>query len=139
MSAQDNVRVVQQAYASFQSGDMAALLGSMSADVDWCPPDIAGVPFAHPHRGAEEVARFFTTIAGLQEPQVFEPREFIASDERVVALGYYRWRVRATGREFESSFAHAFTVRDGRIAAFREYTDTAALAAAYEAQVAIAR
>jgi ketosteroid isomerase-like protein len=139
MSAQDNVKVVQQAYASFQSGDMAALLSTMSADVDWRPPTIAGVPFAHPYRGSEEVVRFFADIAELQQARTFEPREFIASADQVVALGYYHWRVKATGRQFASEFAHAFTVRAGRITSFREYTDTAAMASAYEAQVAIAR
>ncbi len=49
-----------------------------------------------------------------------------------MALGHYAWRVNSTGREWESDFAHVFIVRDGKIARFQEFTDTAAIEAAFQ-------
>ena len=49
----------------------------------------------------------------------------------MVALGTYRWRVKKNGREYGGEWAHVFTVRDGRIAGFHEYMDSAAAVAAY--------
>jgi ketosteroid isomerase-like protein len=37
--------------------------------------------------------------------------------------------VKATGKILNTSWAHVFTVRDGQIAAFQEYLDTAAVMA----------
>src|SRR5947209_16685031 len=131
MSEQQNTNLVQRAYENFKSGDIQAVLGLLSDDVQWQLPGIEGVPFAGKHHGREQVAQFFSTLAKAQEVREFEPREFVAQGDKVVALGHYAWRVKASGREFESDFAHVFSVREGRIASFKEYTDTAAATAAY--------
>jgi ketosteroid isomerase-like protein len=75
-------------------------------------------------------------VEANQETLEFEPREFIAQGDKVVSLGHYRWRVKTTGREFSSDFAHVFTVRDGKIVSFQEYTDTASAARAYQKSAA---
>jgi len=46
-------------------------------------------------------------------------------------LGFERFRIKSTGVAYATEWAHAFTVRYGKIAAFREYTDTAAMAKAF--------
>lgn len=64
----------------------------------------------------------------------FEPREFAAQRNKVVILGDYRWRVKATGKEFTSDFVHVNTFNDdGKITSFKEYLDTAAARDAYTA------
>jgi len=65
------------------------------------------------------------------EPEAFEPLHFVASDDRVLVLGRERFRVKATGLTWACEWAHAFTVRDGKVAGFREYTDTAAMVGAF--------
>ena len=132
MSDQDNTNVARKAYENFKTGNIEALLGQMSEDVDWRLPDIEGVPFAGARRGAGQVGEFFSTLADVQDVLSFEPREFVAQGDKVVALGTYRWRVKKNGREYGGDWAHVFTVRDGKIVAFHEYMDTAAAAGAYK-------
>jgi uncharacterized protein len=127
----ENIRVVQTAYQNFGSGNMDALVNSFSPDVEWRMARMENVPFARTRRGREEVRDFFTNLGQAQEVLSFEPREYIAQGDRVVVLGHYSWRVRSTGRPFESDWAMVFTVRNGQIVAFQEFTDTAAVAAAY--------
>ena len=55
----------------------------------------------------------------------------MAQDEKVVALGHYVWHVKSTGGEWESDFAHVFTVRGGTVTRYQEYTDNTALADAF--------
>jgi ketosteroid isomerase-like protein len=131
VSNNGNVKVVQQAYQDFQAGNIQGVLSQMASDVEWQLPAIANVPISGLRRGSGQVAEFFSTLAEDQEPVVFEPREFISQGDNVVALGHYKWNVKKTGRQFESDFVHVFTVRDGRIARFREYMDSAAVAAGY--------
>ena len=131
MSEQENVKIVQQAYQNFKSGDIQSLLGLISDDVSWQLPEIENVPFSGKRQGREAVGQFFSQVNEGQEVLSFEPREFVAQGDKVVALGSYRWRTRSTGREFASEWAHVFTIRDGKVAGFHEYMDSAAAARAY--------
>jgi uncharacterized protein len=131
MSEQENIRLVQQVYDHFKTGNIQALLGLLSDNVDWELPEIENVPFAGKRMGREKVTDFFATVAKNQDFLEFEVRDFIAQGDKVVALGHYEWHVKPTGRRFEADFAHVFTAREGKIVAFHEYTDTAAAANAY--------
>lgn len=132
MSEQENTATVQQAYNNFKAGDIQALLTQMSDDATWQLPEIEGVALAGKRTGRDGVRDFFATVARDQDVIEFSPREFVAQGDKVVSLGHYKWRVKETGREFESDFVHVFTIRDGKIVAFREHFDTAAVAAAYQ-------
>jgi uncharacterized protein len=131
MSERENTELVHQAYQHFKGGDIQSLLGLLSEDVEWKLFEIEGVPFSGTRRGVERVGEFFAQVFDTEEPLHFEPRELVAQGEKVVALGDYAWRVKSTGREYESDFVHVFTVRDGKVARFQEFMDTAAVSAAY--------
>jgi len=131
MSERENTELVQRAYDSFRNGDIPAVIDSLSEDVQWVTAEIEGVPVGGTWQGREQVGQFFQTLSEAQEPGQFEPREFVAQDDRVVALGHYARHVKSTGKEWESDFAHVFTVREGKVARFQEYTDTVAIADAF--------
>ena len=131
MSERENIQLAQQAYRDFQNGDIPALLDALSEDVEWAVPEVEGVPGRGTWRGPEQVGEFFRILSDTQEPRQLELREFVAQGDKVVVLGHYVWHVKATGKEWESDFAHVLTVREGKIARFQEYTDTAALGDAF--------
>jgi ketosteroid isomerase-like protein len=131
MSEQQNVQLVQQAYDAFKRADIAGVLKTLTEDVDWFIPGPKEIiHFAGRRRGPQQVAEFFGALAQTQTAEQFEPREFIASQNKVVVLGLQRWRVNSTGRTYEDEWAHVFTIENGRITKFQEYHDTAAEAAA---------
>jgi len=129
----ENTKVVQDAYAAFGRGDIPALLGYMSDDVQWRP--VIGtakhVPFSGERRGKANVAEFFKQVSESEDFQQFEPREFVAQGDKVVALGHYRAVAKPTGKSFESDFVMVFTLRGGRVVAFQEFTDSAGINAAF--------
>ena len=132
MSEKDNTAIVQKAYSNFKTGNIQALLDQMSDGVTWQLPEVPDVPLAGARTGRDGVKEFFATLARDQDVLEFEPREFVAQRDRVVSLGHYRWRVKDTGREYASDFVHIFTIRDGKIVAFREHFDSAVVARAYQ-------
>jgi len=132
MTEQDPTAVVQQAYNNFKTGNIDALISQVSDDVTWRLPEIDGVPFAGSRSTRAGVADFFRTLATDQESVRFEPREMIAQGDKVASLGSYKWKVKSTDREYECDFCHVFTIRDGKIVAFEEFTDTAVAAAAHQ-------
>jgi ketosteroid isomerase-like protein len=127
-----NVNIVQQAYADFKKGNIEGVLQVLADNIQWELPQIKGVPFSGKRAGRSAVGNFFAIVNENQESLIFEPREFIANNEQVVATGFYRWRVKTTGKQFEAEFAHIFTIREGKVTKFVEYMDTAAVLAAYQ-------
>jgi ketosteroid isomerase-like protein len=131
VSEQENTRTVQEVYAAFGRGDVPFILSALADKVDWTlhgPPAL--IPWAKTHRTRDEVAEFFATLGKTLEFQAFEPREYVAQGDKVVALGYYRARAKATGRTFEQHWAMEWTLQSGKIVAYRAYDDTAVMAAA---------
>jgi ketosteroid isomerase-like protein len=135
MNEQENTRIVQQVYENFKNQDISALLDSFSEDIDWQLPEMESVPFSGKHKGRTEAARFFQSLAEAQDVITFNPQEFITQGDKVVVLGDYSWRVKSTNKEFGSDWAHVWTVRDGKLAGFKEYTDTAAASNAHQKAV----
>ena len=131
MSEQNNAATVQQAYNNFKTGNIQALVEQMSDGITWQLPEIEGVPLAGTRNGRDGVKEFFATLARDQDVLEFEPLESVAQGDKVISLGHYKWRVKETGREYESDFVHVFTVRNGKIVAFREHFDSAVVGAAY--------
>jgi ketosteroid isomerase-like protein len=130
--SEPNKAIVEQAYNNFKTGNIDALLNLMSEDITWTLPEMEGVPFAGARTGRASVGEFFQSVGTSQDVVSFEPRELIAAGDKVIALGSYTWRVKANNREFSSDFAHAWTIRDGKLIAFHEYTDTAACITAHQ-------
>ena len=126
MSEPENTNVIRQAYDNFQTGNIPALLQLFAEDITWNYPDTPSVPYAGNKQGRDQVAQFFASLNEAAECLVFDPREYTASGEKVIAQGSYTFRTREGGREYTCEFAHVFVVRDGVIRQFQEYADTAA-------------
>lgn len=132
MSEQENRRVVQRTYELFREGD-ASFLTSFSDDISWELPEMKNVPYAGTFDGIGAVTDFFARLGEAEESLIHNPTEFIAKDDRVIVLGSMKWRVKATGNEYESDFVHVLTLRDGKISGFREFMDTAVRVDAHNA------
>jgi uncharacterized protein len=131
MSEQDNTNIVKQTYECFVKGDIESLLKHYSEDVEWEVYGPSSVPTTGLRKGLTEVAKFFAQVNESLSSESFEPQEFIAQGDTVVALGHYNWTAKPTGRPFAANWVHVVTLSNGKITRFREYTDTAAAAEAF--------
>src|SRR5258705_12610508 len=111
MNEQANTRLVRQAYQSVQAGDFQSFLNALGEDIQWQLPEMENVPFAGTWRGREQVGRFFSTVVQAEDVIEFEPEDFIAQDDKVVALGHFSSRVKSTKRVSASAWAHVWTVK----------------------------
>jgi uncharacterized protein len=130
-TTETNTRLVREAYAAFDRRDIPTLLDMMAEDIDWSIPGTKEIPHAGVRKGRDQVREFFTIVDQSMELEPFELREFVAQGDKVVVLGHYVGRARATGKGFESDWAMVFTVQNGKIVRFQEYTDTLAQASAF--------
>ena len=127
-----NVSLSQSLYAAFGRGDVATIIAALSPGVVW---RVNGRPSDYPllgtWNGPKAVEQFFKGVAETEDFSDFSPREFFAADDRVFVLGHYALTVRKTKWPVASDWVHVFTVRDGKVGAFTEYTDSAQFAEAW--------
>lgn len=129
-SSEQNTQVVMETYAAVGRGDVPALLDLLDEQVVWSLQGPADIPFAGTYNGRDGVATFLQRVGETLTFEQFEPRTVIAQEDAVVAVGFERSRVHATGRLLEMEWAHVYALSNGRITSFRAFEDTAALVAA---------
>jgi hypothetical protein len=134
MNQQQALQVAKDSFAAVGRGDIPGLLTTLTDDVEWVVPGPSIVPMTGHHRGKEGVSRYYALLKEKLDVLQFEPREFYTQGDTVTVLGFFRGRVKATDRVYESEWALVYTVRDGKIARCREYYDTAAQVAAFRGE-----
>ena len=127
----EHLQAVREIYAAFGQGNLPAVLAALADDVEWRVEGPPAIRYAGTRRGRRQVTEFFAALAEAVEVERFEPRRFIAQGDCVVVLGCEQLRVRSTGRTVRDDWVQVFTFRDGRVAHFREYLDSAAVAEAF--------
>ena len=128
-----NVQIVKKIYESFAAGDMEASMRDMDDHIVWKHPGVnTSIPFAGTFKGHEGVRQFFSIAMKTLEVLDQRVNDFVASGDKVVALGYEHMRVIKTGKDYESNWAHVYTFKDGKVIKFEEFIDTAELAAAFD-------
>ena len=121
-----NTEVVQEIYAAFGRGDVAAILDKLDESVEWeYGGATAGVPWLQPRRGKAGAAEFFASLGEL-DIQKFVPKALLESNGLVVALVDVEATVKATGRRFvEEDEVHLWHFDEaGRVIRFRHRVDT---------------
>ena len=126
-----SIDVVKQVYDAFGAGDMDRMHSFLSDDVQWDHRGPPGAPISQLYDGKAGVVKFFDDLFATQELLSFEAHEFFGDGNRVVVLGSHRFRVKETGKEWESEFAATWTVEDGLVTRWRPIHDLTAEAMAH--------
>jgi ketosteroid isomerase-like protein len=115
------VAVVRRLYEARGNPDVIRQV--LAPDVRWEVVD--GFPHSGVYIGLGDViGNFFGRLFQDFENFVATGSEFFESGNRVIALGAYTGRAKATGRDFTARFAHVWTLQDGRIIRLQQCADT---------------
>lgn len=121
-----NVEIIRELYDAFSRRDTDTIRDLMHPQIEWVQTQ--GFPGGDRYVGPDEV--FDKVFAPFREQWTewgADVDDYLDAGDRVIALGFYRGVYKATGKRMEASFAHVYTLHDGRITAFVQYADTAML------------
>ena len=126
MSADTNIKTIAAVYEAFGRGDVAAILGAVTDDVDWAAETTStAAPWYGVRHGKDAVAGFFAAFGSAMEVEEFTPVSFASNDTDVLTVIRFAARSRATGKTATMDLHHFFRFRDGKIAYYRGTEDTA--------------
>ena len=121
---EQSLDVVKGVYEAFGRGDVPAVLGAMADDIEW--HEAEGMPYGGVYNGGEAVAKnVFGPITEDIPDFAVKPEEFIASGNAVAAVVRYTGTGKAAGKQLNLPVVHVWDVRNGKIAQFRQFIDTA--------------
>lgn len=124
---QQNLRTIAGIYEAFGKGDVPAILGAISPEVEWefGTPD-HGVPWLRPGRGHAAVVRFFEALGATLELRSFEVLAVMGEGEWVVGLVRLHGVARQTGKPVdEACEAHIWRLdAAGKVVGMRHAADT---------------
>jgi hypothetical protein len=134
--SEQNIALARGIYEAFGRGDVPAVLGAMDENVEW--NEAEGLPYGGVYHSPQEVAEnVFARV--VQDIDAFSatPEEFYTGGDEVVVVGRYTGTGAATGKSLDVPFAHAMTVRDGKVARFRQFVDAATFNKVLPAEVTV--
>lgn len=123
-----NIATARGVYEAFGRQDLAWILDHLDDDVTWGIDSIATgevKPYGV-RRGRRGVDEFFAAWAATADFHTFEPSDFVAVGDHVFNMLRYELAVKATGKRVKTTSAQQWTIRNGKVVAWRGYEDTAA-------------
>ena len=118
--------VIANLYEAFGRGDIPAVLGAMDPQIRWHEAESNPyMPSGEPWVGPDAiVAELFVKLGEDWEGFTVTPTSFHDAGDVVCVEGRYTAEYHTTGRSIDAEFCHVWTLKDGRITRFKQYTDT---------------
>ena len=121
----DPADIVRGFYDALGRGDVPGVLARLHDQLEWTEAERFPY-YSGTWRSPQEILdKLLVPLARDWDGFSAKAQDFIAAGDRVVSLGAYSGIFKRTGRSMTAPFAHVWAVREGRIAKFDMYTDTA--------------
>lgn len=120
----ESITLIQDTYAAFTRGDIDTVVAAMHDDIAW---DEAEHSLWHKPGGYRGPIDVLSNVFG-RIPQQFTdfrivPQLFHDAGDNVIVEGRYK-ATATTGDLLDAQVCHVWTIRDGKLGRFRQYTDT---------------
>jgi len=122
-----NVQMVRDLYDAFGQGDIPTVLGAMDGDTQW--REAEGNPYqmsGEAWTGPEAILQnLFMKLGTEWDAFTVHPKDFHDAGDTVLVEGRYTGTYKATGKALDAQYCHVFRLRDGKLASFQQFVDTA--------------
>jgi uncharacterized protein len=121
----DALATVKLFYSSLAAGDSLAALQLLDPGIEWTEAERTPY-FAGTLIGIDAViAGLFTPLGRDFDNFTTTPSDFVTEHDRVVSIGRYTGIRKSNGGAMSAPFVHVWTVANGRLHRFVQFTDSA--------------
>lgn len=125
-ASNQNEQIVLDMFDAFNAKDLGRVKALMTTDVTWTPM-VTGIPIAGTYVGDEIFDVFLAPIFEIYAPgdPKYDTTSIASGGSLVFAEVHGHGRVSAKERDYSNTYAWVFEMHEEKIAAVREYFDTA--------------
>lgn len=132
MSNPENLTIIDNLYKAFAVGDIPAVLSAMDPKIVWNEAEGNSYADGNPYIGLDAILNGVFARIGADHEYFnltdIELQEM--SNNRVLATLRYNTKMNKTGKTYDAQVAHLWSLKDGKIVSFQQYTDTKKIAEA---------
>jgi ketosteroid isomerase-like protein len=114
--SEENLAIIREGFRAFAQGEVAALADLLDPEVEW-----QALEDPTPKHGFDGVLESIAGWFEVWDDFHIDLEELIDAGESVVAVVKERGRVSGSDREVTERFFQVWTMRSGKVIAFREY------------------
>jgi ketosteroid isomerase-like protein len=122
---EQNIAVAEGAINAFLKGNIQEVLDVCTEDIIWTTHQNPDVPFAKTYEGKAGTGQFFNDLGSSVDFSVFTPGKYYGDEDMVFVKTHQAATVKATGKTYDHQMLMTFKLRDGKIAEFFAYVDSA--------------
>jgi uncharacterized protein len=133
LSNPENLSVIDGLYKAFAAGDIPAVLSMMDANIVWNEAEGNALADGNPYVGPDAVLNGVFARLGADH-EYFNLKDIKLhemSNDQVLATLRYNAKVKKNSNMYDAQAAHLFTLKNGKIVAFQQFTDTRKLDEAF--------
>ena len=124
-----NAEVIKGLYDAFGRGDIESVFGAFDPNIEW--HEAEGNPYEPSGKawvGQDAIMQnLFVKLGTEWDGFTVTPKELHDAGDAVIAECRYTGTYKATGKQIDAQVCHVWKLRDGKIASFQQYVDTAQL------------
>ena len=124
MTADDNKRIIADAFDGLSRADATAFFGSMAEDFTWIVEGTSPWSRRYEGKGAVQRELIAPLFANFATDYRNYADEIIAEGDRVVVLARGEVKTKS-GEDYNNSYCFVIRMRDGKMVELHEYLDTA--------------
>lgn len=118
---ESNVDLIKKFYELFKKGD-TQYLQLCDDNIEWIV--MQGMPNGGRHVGKKAVFdQYFPNLFSNFNEFHAITEQFLGAENLVVVMGRYQG-IAKSGKKFDAPFVHVYSIENGKITKFRQYTDT---------------
>lgn len=115
--------VVKAHYDANDRKDLNGMVADIAPDARWT--EMSGFPCAGTYVGPEAIIEnVFKALGGMFDDYAFVLDRLLDAGGQAVGIGDYSGINKKTGKPFTARVVHVWDVKDGKIVAFEQFTDT---------------
>jgi ketosteroid isomerase-like protein len=124
--SQENIAVVESFYNAMKEGNVPGALALLDPTIVWSEAENFLYADQSPYMGIDDLVNgLFLRLMTEWEGFHAAPEKIIGTGDTVAAIGRYHGTYRETGKTVNAQVVHVYTISNGKIVRFQQYTDTA--------------
>ena len=122
--AKSNIELVQEIYGHFSKGNIPAVFGMLTDDVEYLIPGSPDIPYAGIFNGKQAVGGFYKTLNDTLQYTSFAINSLTADGDKVIVQGAFGGVAKPTGNNFQTDWIMIWTFADGKVKKHQTFLDS---------------
>ena len=121
-----NSEIIKDIYTNFASGNAEAVLATLDSNIEWNEAENFIYADKNPYKGRTAIAEgVFSRLGSEWEYFKITDMKITEMDNNMVLMtGRYNAKNKTTGKLLNSQAAHVWTLKNGKVTRFQQFTDT---------------